>query len=139
MIEMANLLYKSPADAGKLEQLDFRVRWMVDSLRVYSRCLGWSAITITDIDTPNVHSAGGPHYDKRAVDTRLAPLKLTELESWAEWINGFFDYGRGYRVALVGRTDPKGGHGDHLHLQVPRPMTLNGRVDLSRVVAPAPA
>lgn len=120
----AKVLFKTPQVEQAMSLLDWRFhKVFIPLLQLQAKALGYDQITITDINTPRVHMEGSPHYEGRAIDVRIVPFTLIELEEFADWINDTFDYGfAGYKVALVGRTDPKGKHQDHLHLQVPRPL-----------------
>lgn len=120
---------KKAEDVPKLESLDFRLKMLLDFLSLYAADRLVYYLTITDVDTPEIHIPASAHYDRRAIDIRLQPLGLKNLEEWAEYINALFKYPN-HRVALVGRTDPTHQHNDHLHLQVPGPYRAEGRISL---------
>jgi len=129
----AGLIFKNPDDEAKLPTLDFRVLCILDTLRMWAITQQCPTVRITDIDTPEVHQENGPHYRKQAIDGGIEPFGLTKLESFADWINSTYDYGRGYRVMLVGKWDPNGKHNNHWHIQVPPPYHLKGRIALDGV------
>lgn len=122
------LEFKSASDAPKFGELDIRVRFWVEAVRLYADDLGFAAVTVTDIDTPGIHMRTSAHYDRRAVDLRLAPFSLRQLERLAEWLNKTFVRSDRKRVALVGRLDPARAHNDHLHLQAQAPTRRTGDV-----------
>jgi hypothetical protein len=126
----APLTFKQPEDEPKIAGLDWRIRFLLRLVQLYAWAAGYKAVRITDVDTPDIHMAGGPHYRKQGLDLGLIggdPAFTLEL---AEWINAAFAYGRGFHVAITGPLDPTGGHNDHLHLQVPPPFQAEGQIRL---------
>lgn len=124
------LLFKDDRDRQVWPQLDYRLRRLiVPMLQHYARAHGFEDVTVTSIITGEHVSS--THEELRAVDIRLIPVGDTKLlEDFSIWINDCFSFLPGYNVALCGRTDPKGKHEDHLHLQVPRPYRPDGKISL---------
>lgn len=130
---LAQLRFKEPRDdLEKVNALDFRMRWILRLAQMWAAFHGRSYIRVTDIDTPGCHLARGPHYRKQAIDLGIDPLSLKLWELFGDWINGFFDYGRGFKVVVVGRHDSKGKHDNHAHIQAPPPFMQSGVVPLHR-------
>lgn len=121
------LLFKLEADAAKIRLLDFRLRALLEIVRLAASP---GAITVTDVDSIGVHMSGGPHYDRRAIDLRVAPFSEAQALALCSWLNATF-YNLGRPVALFGAIDPRSQHDDHIHLQVPRPYTGAGLIDLT--------
>lgn len=124
-------LFKEDEDVASYPNLDFRLREIL--LPLFAWYFRHKFVTrfptITSI-TSGQHSSA-THAEFRAVDLRLDPMTLDEVEKFAEWINTYFSFGaQGFKVALVGKLDPKGQHNDHLHLQVPRPCKREGHISL---------
>jgi hypothetical protein len=122
--------FKQRGDEPKYAQLDFRVRHLVELFHWFSNNHNAPCVLVTDINTPGVHMAGGPHDRLQAVDLSIRTLGLPKAVEFAKYLNSVYDYGRGFNVALCGEIDPHGKHDDHLHLQVPPPYQLNGRIEL---------
>lgn len=128
----ARIVYKNPGDEGKIDGLDIRLQVLIGIFRLFADAKTQPTIVVTDIDTLGVHQIGGPHYRHQAIDFR--PIGERQTLEFANWINRVFDYGRGYKVALFGELDPNRKHDDHLHLQVPPPLQLTGKIPLYRLV-----
>lgn len=126
----SSLRFKEPSDSVKYDSLDFRIRFFVRVACHWSQSKLSPLVTVTDINTPGVHMEGSAHYDLRAIDLRLGGLGINQWEEFGQWINDCFDYGKGLKIVLVGRLDPKGGHNDHVHIQVPGPYQKEGRIKL---------
>ncbi|MCC6899728.1 MAG: hypothetical protein IT377_12180 [Polyangiaceae bacterium] len=120
-VPRCRLAFKSDRDAPKLALLDVRIRFWVEVVRLYADDHGFGTVTVTDVDTPGVHMRSSAHYDRRAIDLRVAPFSLRQLERLGEWMNKAFLRSDRKRVALVGRLDPAHAHNDHLHLQAQAP------------------
>lgn len=125
-----HLHFKVPGDELKYGTLDHRIRFFLELACLWSSERNAPIITVTDINTPGVHSEQSVHYDLRGVDLRLAPLGISKWEEFGTWVNDTFDYGRGFSVVLVGVLDPKGGHNDHVHIQVPPPYRQDWKIRL---------
>ncbi len=121
--------FKHDEDRLSYDSLDWRLRRLfIPMVDQWFKSHGHDTFTITSI-TSGAHTSA-THREYRAVDIRLAPLTLQDLEAFAIWVNSCFSFLPGYEVAIVGRVDPKGGHNDHLHIQVPRPYRKDGRISL---------
>lgn len=127
---LAALTFKHSGDERKYFDLDFRVHFIVDLFRYVHITNATPTLVVTDIDTEGIHMPNSPHYHKRAVDLRIPYGKMTLMEDAGDWVNGFLDYGRGYKAVLVGKLDPNGRHNDHVHIQVPGPYRIAGSIKL---------
>lgn len=126
---LAKLQFKEIRDTlTKVNALDFRVRWVLRLAQMWAAFHGAKYIRITDIDSLGIHMTGGPHYRKQAIDLGISPLPLEVWERFGDLVNGFLDYGRGYKIVVVGRHDSKGKHNGHVHIQAPPPFVKSGVV-----------
>jgi hypothetical protein len=121
-----SIAFKNTEDKPKLEVLDFRLRFILDLMNLYSLACKNAPITITDVDTPGLHTTQC-HYDHRAVDVRLAPLSLQDWEQAALMVNSSVGLGD-WKTLVVGSLDPHGNHQDHVHVQVVLPYRPTGRI-----------
>lgn len=121
---------RNQQDYEKIPTLDFRLQQIIGYWKLWCGQYCCPVIEITDIDGPG-HLKNGPHYRKQAADLWIHGLGLPRSEEFADFINGFYAYGRGYNCAVVGRWDAEGKHDNHLHLQVPPPYAGSGRIDFT--------
>lgn len=122
--------FKQREDEQKWAFFDFRLKFLVELFDLWGRARTTPCVLVTDLDTPGVHLEHGPHYRKQAADLSIRSLGLAQAEEFAKWVNALFDYGRGFKVAIVGSIDPSGSHDDHLHIQIPPPYKAMGKVRL---------
>lgn len=119
--------FKQRGDEAKWFTLDFRLRFILQYIngRFYDYLI--PVVLITDLDTPGIHMENGPHYRKQGADVSIGSIGEGKAKILADEINAMFDYGRGFKVAMV--------HGEvmHLHLQVPPPYCQEGHVKLWEV------